>query len=133
MKKLSTLFTIGGLSYYLIEVVWRGYSHWSMYIVGGLAFILIGGINEYLSWDTNFFKQCLIATIAVLILEFIAGCILNIWLGLDIWYYDKLHILHQISLPFAFVWYGLSAIAIILDDYLRYWIYKEEKPRYKFF
>lgn len=131
--KLATLFTIGGISYYFMEIAWRGYSHFSMFLVGGLAFILIGAINEYLSWDTLFWKQCLIATIIVLILEFISGCILNIWLGLDIWYYENLDILHQISLPFAFVWYGLSAIAIILDDYLRYWFYDEEKPRYTFF
>ena len=45
------LITIGGLIYSLIEIIYRGYTHWSMVIVGGLAFYLIGRINEHIEWD----------------------------------------------------------------------------------
>ena len=34
-------------------------------------------------------------------------------------------------LPFTVAWYILSLLAIVLDDHLRYWIFGEEKPRYK--
>lgn len=40
------LFGIGGFLYYAIEILWRGYSHWTMFILGGLCFILVGFINE---------------------------------------------------------------------------------------
>lgn len=131
------LFIIGGLVYISIEIIWRYMvgstpTHWTMFVLGGIIFLLIGGINEYISWETPLWLQCVIGTSIILLLEFVFGCILNLWLGLHIWDYSQLpfNILGQICLPFAFAWYFLSAIAIILDDYLRYWIFKEEKPRY---
>ena len=45
--KYFTLFIIGGISYYFIEIIYRGYSHFSMIIVGGICFVLIGAINEF--------------------------------------------------------------------------------------
>ena len=41
------LFGIGGTLYVLIELIARGRSHWTMFFVGGLAFYLIGCINEH--------------------------------------------------------------------------------------
>ena len=54
--KLYTLWTIFGSLYYLMECMWRGYSHWSMYILGGVCGILLDLENEYLSWDTPLWK-----------------------------------------------------------------------------
>lgn len=133
------LFFIGGTIYIIIEIIWRWLvnsspTHWSMFILGGLSFLIIGEINEFLLWDTPFYIQCLIGTIIVLILEFIFGCIVNIWLKLNVWDYSRqlLNVLGQICIPFAFLWYILTAVAIVLDDYIRYWLFDEEKPRYKF-
>lgn len=99
---------------------------------GWIGFIFIGLINEYLSWKTPLWLQCLIGTLLVLLLEFVFGCVLNLWLNLNIWDYSNtpFNILGQVCLPFAFAWYFLTAVAIILDDYLRYWLFKEEKPKY---
>ena len=41
------------------------------------------------------------------------------------------NLLGQICLPFAVAWLALAAVAIVLDDYLRYWLFGEEKPRYR--
>lgn len=137
LSKLFILFLIGGALYIIIEIMWRKIfgskpTHWTMFFLGGLAFIFIGSINEYLSWETPLWIQCLIGTLFVLILEFVFGCVLNLWLKLDIWDYSNtpFNILGQVCLPFAFAWYLLTAVAIILDDYLRYWLFKEEKPKY---
>lgn len=141
MKVLKpiTLFSVGGALYITIEFVWRAIrgsnqTQWVMFIVGGIAFLLIGAINEYLPWDMSFWKQCLIGTSLVLADEFISGVILNIWLCMNVWDYSNtpFNVLGQVCLPFAFAWYALSAVGIVLDDYLRYWIFKEEKPRYNF-
>ncbi len=132
LLKLAILFVIGGSVYVGIECIWRGYSHISMFVLGGLAFILLGKINDWFTWEMPIWLQCLIGTIIILVLEFIFGCILNLWLNLNIWDYSHLplNILGQVCLPFAFAWYALSALAIFADDYLRYWIFKEEKPHY---
>ena len=48
------IFLIGGALYNLIEILWRGYTHWSMFIVGGLCFQLIGYIQTALvKWDCS--------------------------------------------------------------------------------
>ena len=62
-----------------------------------------------------------------------AGVIVNIWLKLGVWDYSglPLNILGQVCLPFYFAWVGLSVVAIVFDDYLRYWFFGEEKPHYK--
>ena len=128
------MFIIGGTVYILMELAWRGYSHIAMFVVGGIAFLCIGRINEYLPWDLSFWIQCLAGDAIILILEFVSGCILNLWLQLNIWDYSNLplNILGQVCLPFAIIWYLAAAFAIVADDYLRYWLFGEEKPRYNF-
>lgn len=139
MKILKNIFKYlilgitGGNTYVMIELLYRGYSHWSMFIVSAFAFISIGLINEYISWNMELWKQMLIGSVVVTILEFISGYILNIKLGWHIWDYSNVpfNIMGQICLPFSIVWFFISLIAIIADDYLRYWLFGEEKPHYK--
>lgn len=132
--KYFILYTIGALVYVGIELGFRGYSHWTMAVLGGICFIILGGINEFLPWNLVFWKQCLIGAIVITILEFIIGCVVNIWLGWNVWDYTTvpLNLLGQVCLPFSMAWMFLSGVGIVLDDWLRYWIFKEEKPHYKF-
>ena len=129
------LFEIGGLIYSLIEIIYRGNTHWTMFIVGGLCFLLVGWINKFFSWDLALWKQMLIGGIIITAVEFVSGCIINLWLGWNVWDYSHvpLNILGQVCLPFYFAWVGLSLIAIILDDIIRWLFFNEEKPRYKIF
>lgn len=135
LYKIIILFLIGGLSYYGIELVWRGYSHWTMLCLGGVCFGEIGFINEVLKWKTPLWKQCGIATFIVLLSELIAGYLLNIKLNLGIWDYstEPFNYMGQICLKYAILWYFLSAIAIILDDLLRYKLWQEPIYKYKLF
>jgi uncharacterized membrane protein len=106
-----------------------------MFILGGICFVLIGLINEFYSWELPLWKQMLFATIIITVLEFMFGVILNIFLGLNIWDYGnlKFNILGQISLGYSALWFFLSLPAIFLDDWLRWKLFEEEKPRYKLF
>ena len=130
--KLAALFVVGGAAYVLIELLWRGHSHISMFILGGMCFVSIGLINELFPWELGIVWQALIGGVLVTVLEFITGLIVNIWLGLNVWDYSKLplNLMGQICLPFFFAWVGLSIVAIVLDDYFRYWFFGEEKPHY---
>ena len=133
--RLFTLWLYGGFIYYLIELAYRGHSHPSMFVLGGICFLLVGGLNNYLPWSLGLIQQCAIGGVIVTVAEFIAGCILNIWLGLGIWDYSgvPLNVMGQISLPFTFAWMALSGVAILLDDYLRWKLYGERKPKYKLY
>ena len=40
------LFAAGGMGYVLLEFLWRGWSHISMFAAGGLCFLLLGRLEE---------------------------------------------------------------------------------------
>ena len=123
---------IGGLLYIIIELIWRGYSHWTMFVLGGICFILLGRINEVIPWDMPLWLQVLIGTAIITGLEFITGCIVNLWLGWNVWDYSNVpfNVLGQICLPYILLWIPISLAGIVSDDYLRHWLFKEEKPHY---
>lgn len=106
-----------------------------MFVVGGICFIACGLINEVLNWETPLVLQGLIGATLITLIEFISGYILNIIFKLNIWDYSHLPlaIMGQICLPFSLIWFFLGLIAIILDDYIRYKLFNEEKPHYKLF
>ena len=130
-----TLWLWGGFVYYCVELLYRGYSHPSMFIAGGIAFLLVGGLNNYLPWHLGFVWQCAIGGIIITIVELIAGLIINVWLGLNVWDYSEMrfNLWGQIVPIFTFAWMLLSALAIWLDDFLRWKLYGEERPTYTIF
>lgn len=132
LLKDTFLFLIGGDIYILIEIGYRGYSHWTMFILGGICFLSLGYINRFLPWTTPLPAQMLIGMGIITTLEFATGCIVNLWLGWHVWDYSNvpLNLWGQICLPASIGWYFLSVVGIVLDDYLRYWIFSEDKPRY---
>lgn len=131
--KALVLWGIGGLIYMCCELIFRGYSHWTMFIVGGLCFLLIGAVNEFIPWEMPIWQQAIIGAAIVTVIEFISGCIINIGLGWNVWDYSDMpfNVLGQVCLPFTAIWFLLAIAAIILDDYLRYWMFGEENPHYK--
>ena len=135
LTKYLILLCFGGGIYYSIELLWRSHSHWSMFLTGGLCFIICGLLNEIWNWDTKFWKQVLIGDLCITFIEFCVGCVVNLWLGLAVWDYSQmpLNLLGQICVPFMLLWIPLVIVAIVVDDYLRYWWFKEEKPHYKWF
>ena len=130
--KYLYLFWFGGSFYITLETIWRGYSHWSMGILAGIVFIIIGLLNEIWGWETGLIKQALAGSIIATIAEFITGCIVNLWLGWNIWDYSDMpgNILGQVCPQFFLLWIAISLLAIVLDDVIRWRFYDEEKPRY---
>lgn len=137
MKKLIfkyiTLLIAGGAWYVLLELIWRGRSHWTMFLLGGICFVALGLINEIIPWDMPLLYQAVVGACIVTGLEFLVGCIVNLWLGWAVWDYSGLpgNILGQICPQFFLLWMSVALIAIVLDDWLRFWWFGEERPHYK--
>jgi len=131
--KLLALFIAGGIVYLGVEILWRGHTHWSMGIVGGLCFILVGLINEVFTYKMYLEIQAVIASVIITVVEFFAGLLINVKLGWDVWDYSNLpfNIMGQVCLLFMILWFFLSFVAIIFDDVLRAIVFGEEKPNYR--
>lgn len=110
---------IGGVIYYIIEILFRGYSHWSMIVLGGICFVLIGLLDE---WQNHppMLRQMVQGAIIVTVLEFVTGCIVNLWLGWDVWDYSNLpfNVLGQVCLFFTLAWFFITPIAVKLENLL---------------
>lgn len=131
--KIALLFAAGGAVYGGIEVATRGFTHVSMFIVGGLCFVLIGGINEYIRFDIPIMFQMFIAAAIVTLFELVSGCIVNLWLGLNVWDYsaNRTNFRGQICLDATIIWFFISEAGIILEDFFRWKMFGEKMPRYR--
>lgn len=139
MKKVikdTAIFIIFGTIYFLLECIWKGHpSHYTMFILGGMMGLVVGGLNEWYSWDLPFHIQCICGAALVTAGEGIFGLILNKLLHLNIWDYSHTwgrFFFDQCSIPFTLLWLLLSAICILLDDFIRWKLFGEEKPHYRF-
>ena len=56
-----------------------------MFLLGGICFVALGLINEVLPWDMPLWQQILTGACIVTALEFLTGCIVNLWLGWGVW------------------------------------------------
>ncbi len=131
--KALFLWLIGGGLYFGIETLWRGYSHWTMFVLGGICFVLIGELNELYTWDMVLVSQMVLSAIGVTVLELITGLIVNIGLGWGIWDYSRVpyNFYGQICLVYTNLWFFLSLVGILLDDFIRWKWLGEEKMHYK--
>lgn len=127
------LFYFYGATYVTIEVFFREHSHWTMFLLGAICGILIGKLNERVSWNVPIWLQMLAGGCIVTALEFVWGYVLNIVLQLNLWDYSNMwgNFMGQICPLFSLAWCLISGVAIVLDDYLKYWFFDEEKPKYK--
>lgn len=120
------LFLIGGSVYTLLEVLWKGQSHWTMFLLGGICFVIMGLLNEYkIPWHWCLLRQAVVSACIITVFEFFTGCVVNLWLGWNVWDYSSLpfNILGQVCLYFFLLWILLSMSGIVLDDWIRYWRY----------
>ena len=129
------LFLSCGFIYCMIEILFRGWSHWSMFVLTGfLGVLCVDSINNTLSFDCDYIVQILISTILCTIGEGISGIILNVWLQLNVWDYSKMtfgtFFFGQCNVLFCFAWMLIISIIIFYCDAYNYYILKIEPCPY---
>ena len=125
MRRLSNLALhglfglIAGGIYLLIELAWRGYTHWTMLPLAAVIFICAGVLDE-VERPPSIWQQVILGTTIATALEFVAGLILNVWLVLVICDYSNLpgNVLGQICPQFTLAWAVLVLISIRIENFM---------------
>ena len=112
--KYPLLFCAGGLGYMGLELLWRGWTHRTMFFAGGTCFLLLGCLRNRSPWIQAVAGAGIITTV-----ELGVGLLLNRQYG--IWDYRNvpLNFLGQICLPYSLLWLpvglGGSSLYRVLD------------------
>ncbi len=115
--KWIALFAAGGTAYVIVELLYRGRSHISMFVAGGACVLLIRLICGRMKCGLPL--RCLAGGAVITVVELITGAVCNLWLGLGVWDYSHmpLNLWGQICPYFFFVWsvlalpaYGLGCL-----------------------
>ncbi len=108
--KQSALFCLGGGAYVGLELLWRGRSHSSMFLAGGLCFVMLGALGNRLR-RMKLPLRAIAGSALITAVELCVGLVANRDYG--VWDYRELplNFLGQICLPFSLLWMPLSVAA----------------------
>ncbi len=120
VAEIAIIYTIGAVGYCALELVWRGYSHWTMTVAGGICFLalyLIDGRTRGLT----LIKKSLLSAMVITSVEFAIGCVVNLMLGWRVWDYSDLpfSIMGQVCPAFFLLWFLLSVPTLMLSKTIR--------------
>ncbi|MCL2107949.1 MAG: putative ABC transporter permease [Oscillospiraceae bacterium] len=128
--KFPILFLFGAFVYGALEVIFKqGDTHVSMFLLGGLCFLLLGAMSPRMSLLSRMTAGALLITA----LELAVGVIVNVILNLGVWDYSYMpfNFMGQICLLFTGFWFGLSLVGFLLDGWLKHRLFNAEKPQYR--
>lgn len=125
------ILAFSGYLYVCMELVYRGTSDITMMFCASICVVPMFALNEWFTYEMNFFKQIFICSIFCTIVEFIFGLIFN--MDYHIWDYRNmpLNIMGLVCPQFMVIWAAISAAIIPLMDFIDYYIFNEgEAPYY---
>lgn len=107
-------FLMGFFIYSLLEIVGRGYTHWTMAVTGGIVFSILYNLNSRRTM--TLIKSCITGALIITAIELAVGVTVNLILGWGVWDYSEvpLNFLGQICLPFTALWFLLCIPAYYL-------------------
>ena len=101
------LFLLGGTGYVLIELLYRGRSHYSMFLAGGVCFLLLGKLEEVEPRLPDWARPLVGAGIITMV-ELAAGLLFN--RDYSVWDYRNVpgNFCGQICPRFTLLWIPLA-------------------------
>ena len=99
LVKYPVLFCIGGLGYWGLELLWRGWTHRAMFFAGGTCFLLFGKLKYQPPW-----VKALAGAGIITAVELTAGLLVNRQYA--VWDYRNVpfNFMGQICLPYCLLW-----------------------------
>ena len=118
------VFMIGAAGYTIIEILWRGYTHWTMALTGGVCLLLIYLMNDKL--QAGFMIKCLLGSLIITTAELAVGMVVNVALGWKVWDYSAmpLNFKGQICALYSVLWFFMCIPVVRLCDFLKIFIEK---------
>jgi uncharacterized membrane protein len=107
------MFLIGSFGYGLIEILWRGRTHFSMLLAGGICFCSFAYLADKCK-KLNIFIKAIIGSAFVTFIELVFGVFFNLILKQNIWNYSArpFNFKGQICLLYSIYWAILSLVFI---------------------
>ena len=107
------IFSIGACGYGMLEVIWRGYTHWSMLCAGGISFLGLSEIAKQMKECGRLLKAAA-GSALITGIEYIFGVIFNIILKKNVWDYSRMpfNVSGQICALYSALWLLLSLVGI---------------------
>jgi uncharacterized membrane protein len=92
-----------------------------MGLVGGAAMCLLHRLNNSSDGAAVLFLKMCFSAVCITAAELLAGLVLNVKLGLNIWNYSRLpyNLYGQICPAFSLIWFSLSGIGMLFDALIR--------------
>ena len=114
----AIMFLTGGVLYGIIEVCFRGYTHPTMIVAGGLCAVFISYLTNT---SIKFYLKVTLSALFITFIEFLFGCVFNLALNMNVWDYSDqpFNILGQVCPLFLGLWAGLSVLALHLVKQLQ--------------
>ena len=119
-EEFVTVFLFGALLYTLLEIGFRGYSHWTMSITGGICCLSLYLLYIKLP-NLKWWQKCFFGAMIITFWEFNVGCIVNLFLGWNVWDYSMNHfnLFGQVCLSFSIMWFFLCIPVIYSTKLLK--------------
>lgn len=107
------VYLLGNVLYGATELIYRGHTHWTMLLTGGICFLIMYFIS---GTSMPLWGKWLLSAAAITAVELMVGIVVNIIFGMRIWDYSRqsFNVLGQICPLFSMYWLGLSIPGIAL-------------------
>lgn len=105
--------------YAVLEIVWRGYTHWTMMLAGGICLCLLERIDAKVPLSLPL--RAVTGAAVITAVELLFGCVFNLWLGWQIWDYSARfgNLWGQICPLFFVLWFLLCLPVMTVLSRLR--------------
>ncbi len=133
MRKITeygAVFGIGAVGYGVVEILWRGYTHWTMILTGGVCLSCIY-LSERYNCDAPIWKRCLVGSLVISLSEILVGFVVNMLLDWNVWDYSSLpmNLFGQVCMLYSLLWFLLCLPVTKLCAWLRRIMDGEKKAR----
>lgn len=102
----AAVFLLGGGAYGLMEILFRGHTHWTMLVTGGACVLTMFYLREWLLTQP-LAVGALAGAVIITAYELSVGVIVNLKLGWQVWDYSAQpgNVLGQICPAFTAIWF----------------------------